>query len=341
MSLHGAPDLECEEGTVLMKVCIPYRILFSTLALLAMSHVRCTADDNSEAVRLGEQFMLDAEFVLDRGFFVVAVINVESSPDSDLLFKSRVYTELFQESERRFEFFETNPTIIADDRAAEKKQLDGPMGAQLDKSKRLYLKSGTYDMLDKYSDPIVSPKKVWEKSSTLRFGSTVVNPYDWPHLSFGSFSKSGERNLAKSIFGEDRECIYAKDDGQKLDTHWVKKDQFKSIKRVCFRRERPVLMEVYYFHKGFKADSYKLSDGVLILRTETEWGSQKGNEDVFPKRVVSTQFNGPASSAYTKYVGDIQVYHAEHDEFKKKSKEIEDAVKKIVDLPQVQVGPLQ
>ncbi len=104
---------------VFLRVCLIY-FIFGLRTLLGQES---TVD---LATQQGKAYSLEAQFGLEE-YHMLAVVSVEASPDSELLFTSKINMEVFQSGDLYLESFVCDPVITSDDRenASNGKELRG------------------------------------------------------------------------------------------------------------------------------------------------------------------------------------------------------------------------
>lgn len=313
----------------MMKLCFfRTKVTFeSLLAFVLFSSATLGQDEIQMAQELGKKLALDADFVFDRGVLQIAEMAVETSADSPLLYTSKIDLRLFKSEELSAESFHSVVEIASDDRTDT--SVAGPPGARIEYWKRLYFKNGAYNLMGPNRAELDVPRLIPPSAGSLRWGSCVPAPFDWPFFSHGSLSKDGfGKNLHRILSGELHDCVRAKMTTDGIVSDWTGKDRKgKGFNRFKFVEERLVLFESYYCPDGYDPNDNEANNGSLLLRTETQWELVDG--DPYPSKVISVQYKSPFLSEYTKYEAKIKCFSSSTPEYQQEEKLLKGICEKI------------
>jgi hypothetical protein len=304
-----------------------HRMVTFLLALTVFPSALIGQEDVQNAQTIAKNYTLDADFVFARGVLQIAEIDVETSADAPLLYTSKIYTQFFKGEEFSSEFFHSVATIVSDDRLDT--SVAGPPGSRNEFWKRLYTNNGAYDLFGPDLEQLKVPRQVSPAAGSLRWGSCVPEPFEWPFFLAGSLRKDGFGKKAyKEIFCESHECVGAKTTHHGLESEWVRKDRTgKAVHRYKFRNDRLEVFEIFYFVDGFDVDRQQASDGSLLLRTETKWEIVDG--DPYPSEMSSIQYNSPFLGQYTRYKAKIKCFASTSSQYRDEEKYLRNILEKI------------
>lgn len=280
-------------------------------------------------------FSLDAEFGLPE-YRMVAEIEVESTPDSALLFSSRASMEVVQIDSVRFERFDINPKIIADDRISARNEKGGVLDlgpfARIERWERLHFDDKVFDLLggNGVRAPLNGIRQV--HPVMLRLSTTCVKPFDWPIHTPGAFAGgTSEKDLYKLVFGEDRACVFAKGTSEDLETHWTKIGaKISFVRAINFKDGLPVLSQLYVFREMVDPKDYDLRKATRLITTETKWDNYGGM--MLPKAIVS-EISGVGQDRKSLIVlSNLKFYKEGDKSFEERKAELSSLVNAIRDM---------
>lgn len=328
------PDTVSITQTGLETKMMAYRWICVSFVFIFCNGI-CLGED--DLVQVGKErataFSLQAEFDLSE-YLMTAEMSIDSSPESEFLFSARPKTYVLQTKDYRAEGFTCRPTVLADDR----QDAVGPGGGYMHAGpftsieiwERLTLENKSYELLDgqglRAEPALVEKESVHELRR--RIGTACIKPFDWPLLGPNSFESTlNDRDCYATIFGKDRQCVFARQSDDRLETHWLRPSpSARGVCSVVFQGGLPVCNTLYVFSKS-PVDGYELDEGIVLVRSETKW-RKAGDTDV-PEVVVSTFKSDLTRKGNLVVVANIGISLPGDKAFEEKKKDIDEVADSI------------
>jgi hypothetical protein len=279
-------------------------------------------------------YSLEAEFALPE-YQMLVDMEVESSPDSALLFSSKAKMELVQTKIGTFKRCDINPKIFADDRVGARNGKGGVMDfgpfARIERWERVVVDKRVFDLIDNSRVPIPKTTPLRPVHEVmLRLSTNCIKPFDWPIHGPGGFDSSAEeRDSYKIVFGRERICIFAtQTEGNRLESHWSKEGvKIGAVHRILFQDDLPVLSEIFVLRGEDEAQRYDLKNAMKLIRTETTW--QEVGEARVPRTVVSDIRGFGRDRRLLVVMAKFQFFKPGDESFEKRKAEIGELVDRV------------